>query len=102
LTVDLPWEGGYPEDLTAAADGNLYGACFLGGQFNGGIIFRLTLDGDLTVLHAFPYSGDPDGRDPVVAPIQGTDGALYGTATSGGGPGGAGVVYIGSARTRIR
>jgi hypothetical protein len=51
----------------------------------------MTLDGDVTVLHAF--SRDRDGANPHAAPIQGTDRSLHGTTWHGGGPDKAGVVF---------
>ncbi len=56
-----------------------------------GSLFRMTLDGDVTVLHAF--TRDVDGANPHAAPIQTTDGRLYGTTWNGGGPSKAGVVF---------
>jgi len=46
-------------------------------------------DGTVTALHTFSGS---DGAYPYAALVPGSDGALYGTANSGG-PNGAGVVF---------
>jgi uncharacterized repeat protein (TIGR03803 family) len=68
------------EALLEATDGNLYGVT-LGGPGNqgSGTVFRISTDG--TVKTVFAFSGS------VVSPtgplIQGTDGAFYGTSTSG-------------------
>jgi uncharacterized repeat protein (TIGR03803 family) len=65
--------------LTEGVDGVLYGTCF-----NSGSVFKLNKDGSgYSVLKNFP-AGSADGafiRAPV---IQASDGALYGTTTSGG------------------
>jgi len=80
----------YPQAITLGNDGNFYGT-YLGGTLtnvNGGV-FKVTPAGKLTVLHRFT---DTDGKNPMGAIIQGTDGNFYGT-TRAGGTGGQGVVY---------
>jgi uncharacterized repeat protein (TIGR03803 family) len=84
-------DGSPPQGFVQAADGNLYGvARLVGGQGLRGTVFRLTLNGTFTVLHTF---ADPDGVEPSAAPIQASDGLLYGTTYDGGGPGKQGVVW---------
>ncbi|MGD0360133.1 MAG: choice-of-anchor tandem repeat GloVer-containing protein [Bryobacteraceae bacterium] len=67
-------------------DGNFYGTTYLGGtssNCNGGgcgIVFEMTPDGSLTVLHSFDGL---DGYQPFGL-IQGADGNLYGTTGYGG------------------
>jgi uncharacterized repeat protein (TIGR03803 family) len=76
-----------PNSLMQASDGNLYGT--LAGtpptsgwdSFIYGALFRVTLGGTFTMIHAF--SG-LDGYAPNSAPIQGGDGFLYGTTVFGG------------------
>jgi uncharacterized repeat protein (TIGR03803 family) len=64
--------------LTMGTDGNFYGVTDGAAQKGAfGSLFRLTPDGTLTVLHNFQDLGD--GRWPAVSPIEGRDGALYGT-----------------------
>ena len=63
-------------------DGQLYGTTPAGGLHNRGIAFRITLDGTLTVLHAFGETDDA-GRAPG-ALIQTADGDFYGTSCGGG------------------
>lgn len=62
-------------------DGNLYGSAQFGGAHGCGTIFKISLAGKLTVLHAFTCT---DGNRPISAMIQGTDGNFYGTTYQGG------------------
>jgi uncharacterized repeat protein (TIGR03803 family) len=73
--------------LIQGTDGALYGTAYAGGPFNGGTIFKVTLGGALTVLHAFPF-----GQGSHAGLIQASDGNFYGT-TSGGGSGPYGTVF---------
>jgi uncharacterized repeat protein (TIGR03803 family) len=77
--------------LIQGNDGNFYGTTGNGGAYGGGTLFELTSAGTLTTLHSFGVFWN-DGADPNGAPVQGSDGALYGT-TSWGGSNGHGVVY---------
>jgi uncharacterized repeat protein (TIGR03803 family) len=72
----LPYAG-----LVQAPDGHLYGTTMRGGANDAGTVFRLTLSGELTVLHEF--SGK-DGQNPEGTLIIGGDGNLYGTTLIGG------------------
>lgn len=76
--------------LIVAGDGNLYGVASQGGGFGAGTIFRVGLDGAFDVVYTF--TGGADGGHPVASLIQGSDGSLYGTASTDG-PAGGGVVY---------
>lgn len=73
--------------LIAGTDGNLYGACNVGGPGGFGTIFKINSTGTLTVLTSFgvntktPGILDP-GYDPVGL-IQGIDGNLYFVNASG-------------------
>jgi len=65
--------------LVLGRDGWLYGTTVSGGTNNDGTIYRIAQDGTgFQVLHSF---GSADGY-PTAPPIQGTDGALYGTCYS--------------------
>ena len=75
--------------LTLGSDGNFYGTTNLGGAGNEGVVFKMTTTGTVTVLHSFNDS--TDGAFPWAAPILGSDGNFYGTAS--GGAGGQGLVY---------
>jgi uncharacterized repeat protein (TIGR03803 family) len=65
--------------VTLGTDGNLYGVATHGGAANDGVLYRLSATGAYTVLHEF--GGGSDGADPVNAPVQGSDGGLYGITT---------------------
>lgn len=83
--VNFNWtHGAYPyAGLIQASDGNFYGVTFEGGDANGdGVLFRMSPNGALTVLHAF--TGGSDGANPLGGLVQASDGNLYGTNTAGG------------------
>jgi uncharacterized repeat protein (TIGR03803 family) len=67
--------------LLPGPDGNLYGTAFFGGPSGqGGSVFKVTQDGELTVLHTF--SAPPDaGMRPWGGLAWGADGNLYGTTS---------------------
>lgn len=72
--------------LVLGKDGNFYGTTEEGSPsgilgFSPGVVFRLTTNGVLTVLH---YFTGYDGAEPVGTLIQGSDGNFYGTTQSGG------------------
>ena len=74
-------DGSHPAGaLLRAADGNLYGTTSNGGSSDHGTAFRITLDGSLTILHAF--DGINDGSYPASGLFQGTDGNFYGVTLS--------------------
>lgn len=74
-------DGAYPEAaLIQAANGDLYGSTTSYGPNFYGTIFKMTLDGVLSTVHAFSLS---DGASPVGV-IQATNGNFYGTTEFGG------------------
>ena len=82
--------GSIPNDGFAASgrliqgkDGALYGVTALGGEYGGGgTVFRITLNGEYTVLHSF---GAPDeGYVPFGGLTEASDGDFYGVTTNGG------------------
>jgi uncharacterized repeat protein (TIGR03803 family) len=93
-------DGAYPyAGLIQGSDGNFYGTTSEGfsGNDNGtlfnntnGTVFRITPAGTLTTLTAL--NGSDDGAYPEAALVEGADGSLYGTTTSGG-PGGQGTIF---------
>lgn len=62
-------------------DGALYGTTTEGGAHEGGVIFRLALDGTYSVLHNFQPL---DGVQPNAGLVEGSDGFLYGLASNDG------------------
>jgi len=84
-------DGGSPgAGLIQAADGNLYGTTPSGGASGVGTVFRMTLGGGLTTLHAF--TSGSDGSKPLGL-VQATDGNFYGTTSRGGDSSGDGIVF---------
>src|SRR5258708_5164488 len=70
--------------LLVASDGVLYGTTYQGGTNNVGTVFKVNPDGSgYAILRVFTRNGT-DGYNPRAALAQGTDGALYGTASGGG------------------
>ncbi len=68
--------------LIRASDGNFYGTTQSGGAYQGGTVFRITPTGQESVVYSFGgVTGD--GNTPSGL-VQGSDGNLYGTTTSGG------------------
>lgn len=84
----LPTYEGAAATLLLATDGNFYGVTFdggagsTGGASGYGSIFKVSTNGTFATLYSF--SGGTDGANPDAPLVQGFDGALYGTATSGG------------------
>lgn len=70
--------------LVQASDGYLYGTTYVGGTYGTGTIFRITLQGNFELVHAFNATVNGDGGAPTASLIQGTDGNLYGTTLLGG------------------
>jgi uncharacterized repeat protein (TIGR03803 family) len=76
-------DGANPEGgVIQGSDGNLYGNTLQGGASGDGIVFKLTLSGTETILHAF--AGSSDGANPEATLVQGSDGNLYGSTAAGG------------------
>jgi len=69
--------GYVPTPLLQADDGNLYGGTFTGGANGTGMIYKLTLSGQFTLLHSFAKGTLPHGP---VSLIEASDGNLYGVA----------------------
>jgi uncharacterized repeat protein (TIGR03803 family) len=89
--------GGYgPSEgpLLQASDGNFYGTTELGGLRNGGTVFKMAPDFQVSILYTFlgKSAGSKDGSNPAAGLIQATDGNLYG-ATFGGGDNGMGTLF---------
>jgi len=68
--------------LIQGRDGNIYGTTLEGGPLGGwGTIYKLSLDGEFTIVHAF--SG-VDGAAPYIGVLEGRGGNFYGTTRYGG------------------
>ncbi|HUD48046.1 MAG TPA: choice-of-anchor tandem repeat GloVer-containing protein, partial [Candidatus Baltobacteraceae bacterium] len=81
--VSLDGFNAYPYGaLTQGADGNFYGTSEYGGTNDYGTVFSVTTNGTLSTLASFNYY--VTGGYPSAALVQGTDGNLYGTTSSGG------------------
>jgi uncharacterized repeat protein (TIGR03803 family) len=77
--------------LIQATDGDLYGTASSGtAGLKSGTVFKMTLSGAFTVLHAF--TGGPGGATPEASLLQATDGNFYGV-TSLGGDGCCGTIF---------
>jgi uncharacterized repeat protein (TIGR03803 family) len=82
---ETPYSG-----LNLGTDGNLYGAVLAGYGNEGpdhncsnlGSIFGIQPDGSFSFVYSFPISG-AQGGTPYQAPVQATDGNLYGASDSG-------------------
>lgn len=70
----------YPQIMAQGRDGNLYGTAPLT-YGAAGVVFRLSLDGSVKVLHYFDRS---DGETPYSGLVLGRDGNFLGTTFQGG------------------
>jgi uncharacterized repeat protein (TIGR03803 family) len=71
--------------MIEANDGNLYGTTIAGGASSEGVLFQMTLNGQLKLVYSFCNRAHcSDGEQPYGGVIQGTDGNLYGTTAFGG------------------
>lgn len=76
--------------LTLGSDGKFYGVTYDGGTAKSGSVYKVEANGsNFEVLHSFTIN---DGAGPRSAPIEGSDGNLYGTTTLGGDQS-AGLIY---------
>jgi uncharacterized repeat protein (TIGR03803 family) len=85
-------DGEYPSAVVFDPAGNLYGAAGggkLGGADGAGVIYRLSPDGQQTIVYTF--TGGADGSGPVDVVLDSV-GNIYGS-TYGGGTAGFGVIY---------
>ena len=69
--------------VVTGPDGSIYGTTQAGGGAGGGSIFKLSTNGNFTILHEFG-SIQHDGGNVVSGLAVGADGTLFGTTASGG------------------
>jgi uncharacterized repeat protein (TIGR03803 family) len=87
-------DGGRPNALVQATNGDFYGTTQAYGPNGYGTVFKITPDGTLTTLHDFcSQTNCQDGALPFAPLIQATDGNFYGSATAGGNQTGAGILF---------
>jgi uncharacterized repeat protein (TIGR03803 family) len=83
-------DGSGPSGPTLDASGNIYGVASPGGTFDSGYVFKITVEGQESVLYNF--TGGEDGGNPSCRLTRDTYGNLYG-CTSAGGANGNGIVF---------
>jgi uncharacterized repeat protein (TIGR03803 family) len=84
-------DGGYPQGgVVLDAAGNLYGTTSAGGTGTNGVVFKIDVSGNATVLYSF--TGGPDGGQPHGRLFIDGAGNIFGT-TLYGGTSGNGVVF---------
>jgi uncharacterized repeat protein (TIGR03803 family) len=78
-------EGAFPKTPPVeGTDGNFYGTTGNSNDgINDGVVYKLTSAGKFSTIYAFPFGGTA-GYNPQAPLIQGADGNLYGTTSSGG------------------
>src|SRR5260370_20556663 len=81
----FPDQGDHPEaPVIQGSDGAFYGTTWAGGANSAGVVFKMNKDGSgYSVLHSFATNG-VDGLNPGAGLLDGSDGVLYGTTSSGG------------------
>ena len=91
----LSWVGQLPSETQAPLilsqeQGSLYGTTPYGDdgtsahKFNRGTVFKLTQAGVITVLYSFNPNDSKEGLVPMGPVLEGWDGFLYGTTSTGG------------------
>jgi uncharacterized repeat protein (TIGR03803 family) len=97
-------DGALPGTLVQASNGMFYGIAYVGGSntcrltnvaLGCGTLYEISASGTFKVLHLF---GGPEGVGPVSL-IQGFDGQLYGTTSSGGENGWGTIFKVGRSGT---
>ncbi len=84
----------YSNSLVQATDGNIYGTAIKGGQYGGGVLYRLDANGDnYAKLHDFDIAIGSDGYFPMGSMVLAPNNKLYGTTNRGGNASNAGTIY---------
>jgi uncharacterized repeat protein (TIGR03803 family) len=76
-------DGENPTAPVTALNGTLYGTTSAGGNENAGTVFSVSIGGQESVIHKFPYYSKTDGNVPFGG-LTARKGTLYGTTDSGG------------------
>ena len=85
FTFNLPVSGSSPDTpLIQDQTGNLYGIVQEGGPGNGGLVYKLSPQGDQTILHAFQLGPKGSPVIPTGGLLMDKSGNLFGTTLSGG------------------
>jgi uncharacterized repeat protein (TIGR03803 family) len=90
IVVDKCPQGGRPDVIIQASDGNFYGAAEVTEENvsnpQGGTLFKLTPAGTFTKLFTFTQTAGAflNGDNPASALVEANDGFLYGTTFDGG------------------
>jgi uncharacterized repeat protein (TIGR03803 family) len=75
----------YSNVIIQGADGNFYGATYLGGANGGGTIYKMTAEGAITTIYDFcSQTNCIDGSLPMGSLAQAANGDFYGTTENGG------------------
>ena len=92
--VSTPFGDGPNGPLVLASDGNFYGTtadggddgqgCFTNQSNCAGAVFKITPQGQFTLLHTFKNTDPTNGEAPSAGLVEGPDGFLYGTTSSHG------------------
>jgi uncharacterized repeat protein (TIGR03803 family) len=76
-------DGGGPDaGLIRDSAGNFYGTTYYGGAIGYGIVFKVDVNGQETIMHAF--GAGSDGALPTDSLVEGSAGNFYGTTNAGG------------------
>lgn len=86
---DYETEGINPISVSQAADGNLYGVTGFGGKRTYGTFFKLTPEGNMSIIQ--DLNNASYGRGAIMKLIRGVDGNIY--ASCNGGPLGLGSIF---------
>jgi uncharacterized repeat protein (TIGR03803 family) len=71
--------------IVRGSDGNFYGTTSGGGSASAGVVFEMTPNGQMTILHSFAdKTVTTDGTKPEGGVMEGSDGNIYGTTSNGG------------------
>lgn len=88
--INGPYYGRYPRALCVGPDSSIYGTTYYGGLYDGGVIFRVTTNGEFSVIVSLSSIGADAGLSEGL--VLGRDGWLYGAGAAAG-PQGHGTIF---------